>query len=127
MVLNFRQIEETHIMENVIYNELRSRGALVDVGLVETWTRDSSGKTQRCNLEVDFVCNRGSERVYLQSAYALPSQEKVEQEERSLKSISDSFRKIVVVKDDILLRRNETGVVTMSLKDFLTKADSLEA
>ena len=127
VVLNFRQIEETHIMENVIYNELRSRGALVDVGLVETWTRDSSGKTQRCNLEVDFVCNRGSERVYVQSAYALPSQEKVEQEERSLKSISDSFHKIVVVMDDILLRRNETGVVTMSLKDFLTKADSLEA
>lgn len=78
-------------------------------------------------VEVDFVCNRGSERVYIQSAYALPSQEKVAQEERSLKSISDSFRKIVVVKDDILLRRNESGVVTMSLKDFLTKADSLEA
>ena len=114
-------------MENVIYNELRSRGALVDVGLVESWTRDASGKTQRRNLEVDFVCNRGSERVYIQSAYALPSPEKVEQEERSLKIISDSFRKIVVVKDDILLRRSDAGVVTMSLREFLTRADSLEA
>ena len=127
VVLNFRQVEETHIMENVIYNELRSRGALVDVGLVESWTRDASGKTQRRNLEVDFVCNRGSERVYIQSAYALPSPEKVEQEERSLKIISDSFRKIVVVKDDILLRRSDAGVVTMSLREFLTRADSLEA
>jgi len=125
VVLNFRQVEETHIMENVIYNELRGRGYLVDVGLVEVWERDSAGKTARKNLEVDYVVNKGSQRYYIQSAYALPTPEKVAQEERSLRNISDSFKKIVIVKDDILLRRNDAGIVTMGLKQFLMNDDSL--
>jgi len=113
-------------MENVIYNELRSRGYLVDVGLVETWERDAEGKTVRKNLEVDFVVNKGSQRYYIQSAYALPTPEKKEQEEKSLRNIPDSFKKIVVVMDDILLRRNDAGLVTMSLRDFLMNNRSLE-
>lgn len=126
VALGFRQVEETHIMENVIFNELRCRGYLVDVGMVEVWERDSIGKSQRKNLEVDFVVNRGSQRFYIQSAYALPSPEKVEQEERPLKNIADSFKKIVIVKDDIPLRHNEAGVITMSLRNFLTNIESLE-
>lgn len=126
VVLGFRQVEETHIMENVIYNELRTRGYLVDVGLVEVWERDAEGKNVRKNLEVDFVAGKGSQRYYIQSAYALPTPEKVEQEERSLKNIGDSFKKIVIVHDDIVLRRNEAGVVTMSLRDFLLDPQSLE-
>lgn len=125
-VLDFRQIEETHIMENVIYNELRCRGYIVDVGLVEMWSRNSEGKTERRNLEVDFVVNKGSQRYYIQSAFALPTMEKIEQEERPLMNIPDSFKKIIVVKDDILLRRNEAGIVTIGLRQFLMEKDCLE-
>ena len=127
VVLNFRQIEESHLMENLIYNELRGRGYLVDIGLVGCWGRNSEGKTMRKNLEVDFVVNRGSKRVYIQSAYAMPSKEKVEQEERSLINIGDSFQKIVLVYDNIIMRRNESGIVTMSLRDFLLREDLLES
>lgn len=125
-MLGFRQVEEPHIMENVIYNELRIRGYLVDVGLVEVWERNAEGKSVRKNLEVDFVANKGSQRYYIQSAYALPTSEKVDQEERSLRNIGDSFKKIVIVNDDIMLKRNDAGVVTMSIRDFLLDEHSLE-
>lgn len=126
VVLGFRQVEETHIMENVIYNELRTRGYLVDVGLVEGWERDTDGKSIRKHLEVDFVANKGSQRYYIQSAYALPTSEKAYQEERPLRNIGDSFKKIVIVNDDIVLRRNDVGVVTMSIRDFLMNEQALE-
>lgn len=125
VALNFRQIEENHIMENLIFNELKGRGYSVDVGLVELWTKDENNKNKRLNLEVDFVVNQGSMRYYIQSAFALPTMEKVEQEERPLKSIPDSFKKIVIVKDDILLRRNNDGIVTMGLRQFLLDDNSL--
>lgn len=124
--LNFRQVEPTHLMENAIYNELRLRGYSVDVGVVEINQRQEGGAYKRVQTEVDFVCNRGSDRVYIQSAYALPTGEKMEQEERSLRHIDDSFRKIVVVKEDILPRRNEAGVVTIGLREFMMSDDSIE-
>lgn len=123
VILNFRQIEESHIMENIIYNELKARGYLVDVGLVEVWERDLNAKNIRKKLEVDFVVNRGSQRLYIQSAYALSSHEKRTQEERSLRSIKDSFQKIVIVADDIITRRDDSGIITMSLRDFLLGDD----
>lgn len=119
--LNFRQVEETHIMENVIYNELLMRGYSVDVGVVEYREGDA-----RKQVEIDFVVNKGSQRYYIQSAYALPSEEKWQQEFRPLRMVGDSFKKIVVVKDDILLRRDDSGIVTMSLRQFLMEEDSLE-
>jgi len=124
--LNWRQVEETHLMENAIYNELRSRGFSVDVGVVDLWERDAEGKSIRKSLEVDFVVNRGSQRYYIQSAYSLPTQEKEEQEERSLKNVDDSFKKIVIVNGDFLVRRNEEGIVTMSLRQFLMDEKSLD-
>jgi len=124
--LNFRQVEETHLMENVIYNELRRRGFSVDVGEVVVNWKDEMGKSKRSSLEVDFVVNKGSQRYYIQSAYALPTPEKVEQENRSLMNIDDSFRKIVIVKEDILLRRNDAGIVTMGLREFLMDESSLD-
>ena len=123
-ILKFRQIEDTHIMENVIYNFLRSKGFLVDVGMVEVWTTDQEGKNKRVRLEVDFVVNRGSQRYYIQSAYALPSQEKERQEHRPLRQIPDSFRKIVIVYGDYAPRQNDAGIVTIGLKNFLC-GDSL--
>lgn len=124
--LNFRQIEETHLMENVIYNELCLRGFNVDVGVVEVREPNENGNQIHKKLEVDFVVNQGSKRYYIQSAYALPTIEKEEQEMRPLKNIPDSFKKIVIVKDDILLRRNEDGIVTMGLHQFLTEQNSLD-
>ena len=124
--LNFRQIEETHLMENIIYNELIYRGFGVDVGVVEVYERDGEGKQTRKQIEIDFVVNNGSNRYYIQSAFALPDQEKIAQEERPLKALDDSFKKIVIVKDDILLRRNEDGIVTMGLRQFLTDPNSLD-
>lgn len=124
--LNFRQIEPTHLMENAIYNELRLRGYSVDVGVVEINQKQTEGSYKRVQTEVDFVCNRGADRVYIQSAYSLPSVEKVEQEERSLRHIDDSFRKMIVVKDDILPRRNDAGVVTIGLRDFMMRDDSVD-
>lgn len=124
-VLNFRQQEETHIMENIIYNELRHRGYLVDVGQVDMWERDKNGKSQRKNLEVDFVVNRGAERIYIQSALRMPTIEKEIQEQRPLLNINDSFRKIIIVGDDIKSKINEHGISTIGLIDFLLNPHSL--
>ena len=124
--LNFRQLEKTHMMENVIYNELRVRGFNVDVGVVPIFKRDKDGNASRSQLEIDFVCNQGSKRYYIQSAYSMPTKEKVEQEEASLRNIDDSFKKIVIVGEDILIKRNEVGITTMSIYDFLLNPNSLE-
>ena len=117
--LNFRQQEETHIMENIIFNELLIRGYQVDVGIVEIYEKDEQGKYVRKQIEVDFVANKGEKRCYIQSAFSLPTLDKVNQEERPLRNISDSFKKIVIVKDNILPRVDESGIVTIGLKDFL--------
>ncbi len=125
-LLDFRQIEETHLMENVIYNELRCRGYLVDVGMVETRTRTPQQGMMRKQLEVDFVVNNGSKRYYIQSALALPDKEKIEQESASLKHISDNFQKIIIVKDNIVSHHNEAGILFISLFDFLLQRNILE-
>ena len=124
-LLGFRQQEETHIMENIIYNELRTRGYHVDVGMVEVREPDKSGKLFRKQLEVDFVVNQGSQRYYIQSAFAMPTLEKEAQESASLLRIKDSFKKIIIVKDDIKPKRNEDGILTIGLKDFLLDKNSL--
>ena len=124
--LNFRQREENHIMENIIYNELLVRGYNVDVGIVEHMTTDSKGKKIRKQLEVDFVCNQGSKRYYIQSAFSIPDSKKMEQEQNSLVRINDSFKKIIVVKDNIKLWRNEQGIVIMGLQEFLLNKNSLD-
>jgi hypothetical protein len=124
--LNFRQQEENHIMENIIYNELLVRGLNIDVGVVEHSQRDESGKIVRKKLEVDFVCNRGNQRYYIQSAFAIPDRDKMQQEQKSLVHIDDSFKKIIVVKDRIKLWRNEEGIVIMGIMDFLLNPNSLE-
>lgn len=124
--LNFRQQEENHIMENIIYNELLVRGFNVDVGVVERSERDESGKVIRKKLDVDFVCNRGSQRYYIQSAFAIPDREKMQQEQKPLVHIGDSFKKIIVVKDRMKLWRNDEGIVVMGIMDFLLNPNSLE-
>ena len=124
-LLGFRQQEETHIMENIIYNELRTRGLHVDVGMVETREPDKNGRLIRKQLEVDFVVNQGSQRYYIQSAFAMPTLEKEAQESASLLLINDSFKKIIIVKDDIKPKRNEEGILTIGLKDFLLDKNSL--
>ena len=124
--LNFRQQEENYIMENIIFNELLIRGFNVDVGVVEHSVRDENGSIVRKKLEVDFVCNRGNQRYYIQSAFAIPDREKMEQEQNSLVRIGDSFKKIIVVKERVKLWRNENGIVIMSIMDFLLKPNSLE-
>lgn len=124
-LLGFRQQEETHIMENIIYNELRTRGYHVDVGMVEVREPDKSGKLFRKQLEVDFVVNQGSQRYYIQSSFAMPTLEKEAQESASLLRIKDSFKKIIIVKDDIKPKRNEDGILTIGLKDFLLDKNSL--
>ena len=121
--LNFRQYEETHIMENVIYNELIYRGYNVDVGVVEVRSDDGNKKKQ---LEVDFVANQGNKRYYIQSAFALPDQEKMDQEQASLIKISDSFKKIIVVNSNTPVWRNDQGILVMNLYDFLLNEDSLD-
>ena len=118
-ILGLRQQEETHIMENILYNELRRRGCKVDVGMMEQRYVDKDGKWQRKQLEVDFVVNEGSQRYYIQSALALPDEEKRQQEMASLLKINDSFKKIIVVKDDIKPWRDENGILTIGLIDFL--------
>ncbi len=118
--LNFRQIEESHIMENVIYNELLMRGYNVDVGVVELRQGDD-----RKQIEIDFVVNRGSQRYYIQSAYAISSEEKWRQETRPLEAVGDSFKKIVIVKDDILLRHDDRGITTLGLRQFLLDENSI--
>jgi predicted AAA+ superfamily ATPase len=123
--LNFRQVEVTHIMENIIYNELRIRGYKVDVGMVEHYGSTEEGKRKKKQLEVDFVASKGSEKIYIQSAFSLTDPEKVAQERRSLVSIPDSFKKIIIVADNIKILRYEDGIATMGLRDFLTHEDSL--
>lgn len=124
--LGFRQIEETHIMENIIYNELRNRGYSVDVGVVEKRGINKDGKAKRTQLEIDFVANLGSKRYYIQSAFHMPTEEKQRQEKDSLIQVNDSFKKIIVVKDVINVTRDEVGITTMSIYDFLLKENSLE-
>lgn len=121
--IRFRQVEETHLMENLIYNELRIRGYLVDVGVVPTRVREPEGAYRRSQLEVDFVCNRGSERVYVQSAYRLPTEEKRKQEMASLLKIDDSFRKIIITEDLVKRHMDENGVEWVNVYDFLKSED----
>ena len=125
-LLGFRQQEESHIMENIVYNELRTRGYHVDVGMVEERTTDKNNKTIRKQYEVDFVANQGNKRYYIQSAFAMPDEAKVRQETASLTRIDDSFKKIIVVKDDIMPKRDEYGIVTIGIMDFLLRPDSLD-
>lgn len=124
--LNFRQIEETHAMENIIFNELKVRGYNVDVGVVVMNEVDKNGKKIRKQLEVDFVCNKGSKRFYIQSAYALPDKEKMEQEQRSLVNTGDGFKKIIITKDAVAPLYNDEGILVMSVFDFLLNPDSME-
>lgn len=123
--LNFRQVEETHIMENIIYNDLIRRGFNVDVGVVEYFD-NTKDKTKRVQLEIDFVVNRGNLRYYIQSAFAINSEEKKEQERNSLKRIDDSFKKIIVVKDDIIPRYDEYGIYYIGIREFLLRDNLLE-
>ena len=124
--LNFRQQEENHIMENVIFNELRYRGFSVDVGVVEVREKQADGKEVRKQLEIDFVANSGSKRYYLQSAFSLANSDKDAQERRPFLNVNDSFKKIILVRENIKIRRDESGIVTMGVLDFLLNSNSLE-
>ena len=124
--LGFRQMEESHLMENIIYNELRMRGYRVDVGTVVKRSKNAEGKHEKKQLEIDFIANSGSKRYYIQSALALPDAEKLRQEKASLLGVKDSFKKIIVVKDVITVKRDEYGITTMSIYDFLLNENSLE-
>ena len=124
--INFRQSERGHLLENLIYNELRIRGFNVDVGVVPVVTKNEHGKQQRSSLEVDFVCNLGSKRYYIQSAYRMESEEKMKQERASLVRVDDSFKKMIVVGEETSVLRDEAGITTMSIYDFLLKDNSLE-
>lgn len=123
--LNFRQFEETHIMENIIYNELKIMGFNVDVGVVD-YRKDVDGKSVRVQAEVDFVCNKADRRYYIQSAFSIPDREKMLQEQNSLTRINDSFKKIIIVKDAIKTHYNDDGVLILNLFDFLLEENSLE-
>ena len=123
--LNFRQIEETHSMENIIFNELKIRGFNVDVGVIIQHDTDKNGNNIRKQLEIDFVCNKGSKRYYIQSAYAIPDQDKMEQEQRSLMLTGDFFKRLIT-KDTPAPYYNESGVLIMSVYDFLLNENSLE-
>ena len=125
-ILNFRQQEENHIMENVIYNELRMRGFLVDVGMIESWKKDANEHNVRRNLEIDFVANKGNQRYYIQSAFAINNDEKKEQEEASLKAIKDAFKRVVILRDDIMPYHDDNGFLIIGILDFLLNANSLE-
>lgn len=124
--INFRQLEENHTMENIIFNELIARDFNVDVGLVPMRDSDGNGKTTRKQLEVDFVCNKGSKRYYVQSAFAIPDEEKMQQESNSLLRIDDAFKKIIVVKDNPAPWYTEDGILVINVYDFLLNADSLD-
>lgn len=124
--INFRQFEQTHAMENVIYNELRMRGYSVDVGVVTVTEKGADGKSSRKQLEVDFVCNMGSSRYYIQSAYAIPDMEKREQEIRPFKKIDDSFKKIVITKDVVPAHYDDNGILTINIYDFLLDPSSID-
>ena len=125
-ILSFRQSEPTHIMENVIYNEMRMRGWLVDVGNIYHRVRNAEGKQQRVTLEVDFVCNKGSERIYIQSAWRMPDAEKMEQEKRSLRLVDDSFRKLLIVGEHTKQWSDENGIQIINIYDFLLDWSSTE-
>ncbi len=125
--LNFRQQEENHIMENIIYTELRSRGYRVDVGVVETFEMNAEGKNVRKQLEIDFIANKGNKKYYIQSAFEMHSEEKIKQEKKSLNKLNDSFRKFVIVKDDIKTQIDENGLITMGIFEFLLNENSLDA
>ena len=124
--LNFRQIEQNHLMENIIYNELLLRGYNVDVGVVEQFSKDENGTTVKKQLEIDFVCNQGSKRYYVQSALNIDDEEKRTQELRPLLNVKDFFKKIIIVKDDIVPWHNEEGVLIIGIKEFLLREDSLD-
>ena len=124
--INFRQSEKSHLMENIIHNELRARGFNVDVGVVPVVKLNENGKQQRSSLEIDFVCNFGSKRYYIQSAYRMESDEKNRQERASLLKVDDSFKKIIVIGEECPVTRDEYGIVTISIYDFLLKDNSLE-
>lgn len=124
--LNFRQLDDGHIMENIIYNELLARRLNVDIGVVNTYNKNEDDKTVRNSYEVDFIVNKGAKRYYIQSAYQLGSDEKIAQEKKSLKNISDSFKKIIIVKDNIKTRIDNDGIVTMGLYYFLLNENSLD-
>ena len=123
--LNFRQIEETHSMENIIFNELKMRGFNVDVGVIMQYETNEKGANIRKQLEIDFVCNQGSKRYYIQSAYAIPDQAKMEQEQRSLMLTGDFFKRMIITKDTPTPYYNESGVLIMSVYDFLLNENSL--
>lgn len=120
-LLNFRQVEKTHFMENAIYSELRRQGFNVDVGVVTVNGKDENGSSYRKQLEVDFVCNKGSRRCYIQSALSLPSQEKIDQETNSLRRLDDGFERIVIVGDHMTCNHDDNGILFMSIYDFMTK------
>lgn len=124
--LNFRQIEKTHSMENIIFNELKMRGFNVDVGVIMQYDTNDKGSSIRKQLEIDFVCNQGSKRYYIQSAYAIPDQAKMEQEQRSLMLTGDFFKRMIITKDTPAPYYNESGVLIMSVYDFLLNDNSLE-
>jgi hypothetical protein len=124
--LNFRQLEKSHLMENIIYNELRVRGFNVDVGVVPTVVTGKDGQQKRISYEIDFVCNLASKRYYIQSAYSLDSDEKIAQEQNSLRNVNDSFKKIIIVGNHNLVEHNDYGITTISIYDFLLNENSLE-
>ena len=124
--LNFRQLEETHSMENIIFNELKIRGFNVDLGVIMQYDTNEKGNSIRKQLEIDFVCNKGSKRYYIQSAYAIPDQAKMEQEQRSLMRTGDFFKRIIITKDTPAPHYNENGVLIMSIYDFLLNENSLD-
>ncbi len=124
--LGFRQVEETHLMENIIYNELRVRGFSVDVGVVMKRNRTEAGVQEKRQLEIDFIANQGSRRYYIQSAFSIPDEEKREQEKASLINVGDSFKKIIIVKDVVKPWHDDDGILTISLYDFLLDEKSLE-
>ena len=125
-ILSFRQTEENHLMENIIYNEMRHRGFLVDVGNVNIRVKNEQGELKRVTLEVDFVCNQGSKRYYIQSAWQMPDEEKMKQEQRSLCLIGDEFRKLIVVGGRLKLRRNEKGIIIVGVYDFLLDKTTID-
>lgn len=121
-ILGFRQQEESHLMENVVFNELRRRGWEVDVGVVDAWSRSKDGARFRNSLEIDFVCNKGSARYYIQSAFMIPDREKMEQEQRPFSHVPDSFRRVMIVKESAAPWYNEQGTLIVGLNDFLSDA-----
>lgn len=125
-ILNFRQLEENHIMENVIYNELRMRGFLVDIGMVEAWKQNKEGKSVRSHLEIDFVANKGNVRYYIQSAFAINDDEKCEQELASLKNVKDAFKRVVIMRNDMMPYHDDNGFLVIGLLDFLLNPNSLD-